>query len=393
MPDVDDPRDTGQPDNDPNNRPPFRAIVIALTVVTLLLLVYALWSDAKASGPTVFAVELLVGLVALVGGSLLGFLFGIPRTPQRVGGTNATSSSSERAVYEPSNNLEQVSDWLTKVLLGATLVQLKELRESLSTLGLRVMQGIGGSATSIVTQLTLVGCAILGFLAGFMWTRVYYGAIQVRADNTAFGLLSQKVEQVKHQVEETKKEVEDAKQQVEDAKQQSVEVATKSDQARLQAEQAAATAGRLLQSAASTDVMAALSPGQIAIAPALAEKITRFNEAPAVWDSNPVLDIFGSGTSSADGLTLSATIDTVSEQSLILTLKVTGDGTPLPSQVVFLLHPTLLKPVHAVTPRNDVASVTLYTEGWFHAAAIAGNTILILDLRTVPGVPDWFKDA
>jgi hypothetical protein len=57
----------------------------------------------------------LAALAALVSGGLLGFLFGIPRSQHN-------NPSAGR--YAVNTNLEQVSDWLTKILIGAVLIQL-----------------------------------------------------------------------------------------------------------------------------------------------------------------------------------------------------------------------------------------------------------------------------
>ncbi|MFM8535940.1 MAG: hypothetical protein ACKOEC_20535, partial [Acidimicrobiia bacterium] len=109
--------------------------------------------------------------------------------------------------------------------------------------------------------------------------------------------------------------------------------------------------------------------------------------------SDPVFELFGAGAASANGATLTCTVETVVDgESLILTLRVNSEA-PLDVPVTFLLHPTMSKSVHVVVPRNNSASVTFYSEGWFHAAAIWDDTVLVLDLRTVPGIPEWFKRA
>lgn len=362
--------------------PPFVAIAGATACAALLLLVYGLTAKTSASPSTVFAVEMLVGTAAFVAGALLGFLFGIPRTPPRgAGGTNANAVAVDRAVYEPSNNLEQVSDWLTKVLVGATLVQLRDLRLTLAVAGLRVMEGLGGTATSVVTQLTIVAFGILGFLAGFLWTRVYYGVIQVRADQNAFALL-----------EEVKKEVKDLSRQVEDSKKQSEELVSQSEQARAQAQETARAATKLLQSQGTSEVGPLQNAAAVEVDPDLQTQVARFKNAPAIWESDPVADIFGSGPSSKDGLTLSGSIETVLDgESLILTLGVEGTGNRrLEGTVLFLLHPTYAQSTRTVLARNNRATVTVYSESWYCAAAIVGTTVLVLDLRTIAGAPEWF---
>lgn len=369
--------------------PPWWALAAALAGAIVLLLVYSLTAPNSS---VVFAVELIAGLTALVGGLLLGFLFGIPRTPQRSqsngGSADGATDSQNRQVYEPSNNLEQVSDWLTKILVGAGLVQLEEMRDLLNEIGTHVGTAVGGAATGVVTQLTLLVFGILGFLGGFLWTRVYYGAIQVLADLRVQADLDVFASRIAKSVQAT------VEQHVEQKVQDTV---VKVEDAVSRSEQAASTAGKLVQSMGQASVPTPVPRGGAApvpaIAPDLAQKIEAFRNEPAAWNTDPVEKIFGGNASAADGLVLKGSIDTVGDDSLIMTLRVEGSSqAPIDGPVTFLLHPLAATPVRTVTARNNAAETTFYSKGWFHAAAIVnGKTALVLDLRTVPGTPAWFN--
>ncbi len=81
-----------------------------------------------------------------------------------------------------STNLAEISDWLTKLLLGAGLVELTRLGKPLSTLVnavARAMQDIPASAkptqTSLVVASGLLAMyVVLGFLDGYVLTNVWY---------------------------------------------------------------------------------------------------------------------------------------------------------------------------------------------------------------------------
>jgi hypothetical protein len=81
-----------------------------------------------------------------------------------------------------STNLAEISDWLTKLLLGAGLVELTRLGKPLSTLVnavARAIQDIPASAkptqTSVVVASGLLAMyVILGFLDGYVLTNVWY---------------------------------------------------------------------------------------------------------------------------------------------------------------------------------------------------------------------------
>lgn len=73
-------------------------------------------------------------------GALIGFLFGIPRVLQQdvipvskpaPSGVTATSPTTESSIdsysLKVNTNLEQISDWLTKIFVGLGLVQLQRV--------------------------------------------------------------------------------------------------------------------------------------------------------------------------------------------------------------------------------------------------------------------------
>ncbi|MFE2726061.1 hypothetical protein [Kitasatospora sp. NPDC059327] len=115
------------------------------------------------------------GASAVLGGAL-GFLFGVPRVRGGPGGEPQGS-------YVPNTNLEQVSDWLTKVLLGVGLTQLGSLGERLHQLGAALAPALGGEqgAAPFAAALVLY-FLVLGFLAGWLVTRLTLPQVLSDAD-------------------------------------------------------------------------------------------------------------------------------------------------------------------------------------------------------------------
>ncbi|MFI6447376.1 hypothetical protein [Kitasatospora sp. NPDC050543] len=114
---------------------------------------------------------------ATVLGAALGFLFGIPRLKAAAEGPGGAAAGGAAAgaqrSYLPNTNLEQVSDWLTKVLLGVGLTQLGSLGERLHQLGSALAPALGGGpgAESFSAALVLY-FLVFGFLAGWLATRL-----------------------------------------------------------------------------------------------------------------------------------------------------------------------------------------------------------------------------
>lgn len=342
------------------DRPAWLTIAGLIVATLLVLAIYSVTLNSTTSAYVVFAIELAIGVAALVGGLFLGFLFGIPRTPQPAATDGAPTA---RLDYTPSNNLEQVSDWLTKILLGAGLVQLEELREYLAGMGQSIENAVGGAATGAITQLTIVVFSVLGFLSGFLWTRVYYGAIQYGVDLTIWRSMAESQRRTEQKV---------------------AAVLDSVGESHLALEAKPPTS--VVQ-----DAEALTAPATVGDA-GLDAKVQEFLAKPVEWHSNPVHDVFGEERPRADGFVLSGHVDAITQKSVVMTLRVEAiEGAQLTGEVMFLLHSTFRQRLRKVMPRRNVASVTIYPEGWFHVAAIIGRTVLVLDLRNVPGVPDWFK--
>ncbi len=115
---------------------------------------------------------LLVGflLAAIAVSAVIGFIFGIPRA--RVETVPTTEKKTVLRRFEANSNLEQISDWLTKILVGAGLVQLAVLPSALRKLGdyLGPAVGFPGGAPATVA-IVLYGVGV-GFLMAYLWARL-----------------------------------------------------------------------------------------------------------------------------------------------------------------------------------------------------------------------------
>ncbi len=145
--------------------------IIGLLIIMVLgllgVLAYAT-SQGQITGSVVGIGLLIAGASVLIGG-LLGFLFGIPRTLQ----SDALDNNSRAVAYRANTNLEQISDWLTKILVGVGLTQISALPETLGKLSEAVKAGLGNQDNSPVFGLAIIlYYLVAGFLFGFLWTRL-----------------------------------------------------------------------------------------------------------------------------------------------------------------------------------------------------------------------------
>ncbi len=143
------------------------------------------WAIAFAAAAAFFGwAPLLWALAALMCGLLLGFLFGIPRVQQGsltdVNNQDDVSGDSYR--LRVNTNLEEISDWLTKIIVGLGLVQLGALPGQFESIVRFLAQDQHDLGT---TGSILVLFSALGFLAGYLLTRVYLAGAFSRADQNA----------------------------------------------------------------------------------------------------------------------------------------------------------------------------------------------------------------
>lgn len=128
---------------------------------------------------------LLIGGSAATVGALLGFLFGIPRVMDNHAGQDG-SSQTRGSRYQVNTNLEQISDWLTKIIVGLGLVQLGRIPSLFAELATYASSAFGepARATSLTAALLLY-FGVCGFLSAYLWTRILLTLEFTRADRAA----------------------------------------------------------------------------------------------------------------------------------------------------------------------------------------------------------------
>jgi hypothetical protein len=175
---------------------------VAGGLVAILLVAVGIAPAAGTLSKTgMFGFAVLVGATGGVIGGVLGFLFGIPRTveaAQAVETARAVESALTREMADAAGtppltrnaaqlaantNLERISDWLTTLLIGATLVQLTELpgwfrrigeyaqtkpQEAIYPFALAYFFGLGFLGVYLITRLYLTSALFetLDFLTG-----------------------------------------------------------------------------------------------------------------------------------------------------------------------------------------------------------------------------------
>jgi hypothetical protein len=133
---------------------------------------------------TYLGVGVLTSLAAFVAGCFAGFLLGIPRAVSSGELRQNQSAAAGSSGLGASSNLAEISDWLTKLVLGAGLVELTRLGGPVARLIDNVAAGLhasGASAASVQTAKVMAGAIIFGYvimglLDGYIVTTTWYQA-------------------------------------------------------------------------------------------------------------------------------------------------------------------------------------------------------------------------
>ena len=184
-----------------------RTIMAGLAIGCLGIILYACQAKDRPEFLSIIGVAFLIAIAAFFSGGLLGFIFGVPRTqsqpspsspqPQTTASTPnppaATQATPAQAApspappssgptlagqsrYQDNTNLEQISDWLCKILVGAGLTQLTALPSVLKRYAIFFAPGLGGFSHSQVFAVgLLIFFTVCGFLVGYLWTRLHLG--------------------------------------------------------------------------------------------------------------------------------------------------------------------------------------------------------------------------
>ncbi len=190
----------------PANWRDFQGTGLVLFVFGLFGMV-AVWWQAPIVASTATWMAFSPGAI----GAFIGFLFGIPR--QRLGGalpSDSPGSGSDSSANPPGKdqavppaavpvvaapsgtlnvtvgtNLEEIADWLTKILLGAGLTQISAIGRNIYRWAQSVPTENPQAAAAGVPIILAIWSYffILGFFMGYLMTRLFLAGALIRAEN------------------------------------------------------------------------------------------------------------------------------------------------------------------------------------------------------------------
>lgn len=150
----------------------FILLLVAIGILGIAIYVYQDIISATKNEKTSYFNSMLATLFFLAGAvfsiaNMLGFFFGIPRT------TVLDESEKSKSQYIGNDNLLQVSDWVTKIILGLGLTQIYQIPGFLNKTAQFIVTNTHVNNKPLIILIMLY-FASLGFLFGYLWTRLYF---------------------------------------------------------------------------------------------------------------------------------------------------------------------------------------------------------------------------
>ncbi|MGP1354532.1 MAG: hypothetical protein ACTS1Z_14545 [Parasphingopyxis sp.] len=394
----------------------FRFVVYTALTGLAILFVMALGQGSFDAVVRFLFIGLLAAIAAFCVGVLLGLIFGVPETTGRVSiepadaaaGNGATRETSDW--YSDNSALERVSIWLTGAIIGLSLVNFNnwverfESTAELITSEMVVAAPIEdtttstGQATSATENqpgangaradpepqrhkalggLIMAAYALLGFFAGYLWTRRYLPSVladarraqrrRIREDSVEAGELAKRAAELGNQQKKTSGS--DAREEAE----------KEAEKMRTSDRQLAIVSSQIEMSQQSFEI---LSPGSV--------------------PDDPWKNVFG-GSASVNGVTLSANVYPKKgddelfsiEVKLAITETLRPGSSPAGSLARVYLHPTFPNSIREYTmaPGRDLLSIPLIAYGAFTVGVqrLDNGDLLELDLATLPDAPAKFR--
>ncbi len=116
---------------------------------------------------------ILIASASYISGFFLGFLFGIPKR-----------NNDKESAYNLSTNLVDISDWLTKIIIGLGLVEMRKIPGMLESVGAYIQKATGGEdSLKIFSVCCIVYFSIFGLYYGYNYMRLFLSGQFKEADD------------------------------------------------------------------------------------------------------------------------------------------------------------------------------------------------------------------
>lgn len=340
-------------------------------------------SNPYAQFWSVLGIAMLIGGASFAAGGIGGFIFGIPSMVQ-----------SNNTIIKNNDNLIQISDWLTKIIVGVGLVELTKTPHKIKQIGEYLQPSFGGNEWGRNASMAIVFYFFFfGFLIVYFWTRTDFTKIIYDDEDERVKKAeadTQKAIKAKEEIQKAKDEMEKVKEKTEKIANTVTTEKTKEKVAESQFAAYSTTIDETFgEKATVKDAVEALKA-----------KVKEVLEKKKPTVSDDLQKNRWGGKNENNGKIINANV-TAEDDSGYYQVEITvanKDGSDLNQPVAIFVHDSFQFPDDAiyVAPENKVARIILYAyEAFTIGALLADGTELELDLNEQKDYPKgfyWTKD-
>ncbi len=162
--------------------------IVATTLLAICVLVF--FKDNRS-----YALFTIISVITayFICGSILGFIFAVPKSFQsNTAASTDTDGNNGRTSYKDNTSLEEISDWLTKIIIGITLTQFTQLQKMIYEASKYISEALttaNDTDGSVFTRYLPFSYALIilysaiGMICGYLWTRIEFPKILRKKDH------------------------------------------------------------------------------------------------------------------------------------------------------------------------------------------------------------------
>jgi hypothetical protein len=344
-------------------------------------------------GGRIIFIGLLLALASFIACFFTGTLFGMPKRNNKNGAKND---------YALNNGLIEISDWLTKIIVGLVLINLKEIPSYFISLGeyVSISTKYKGELLNIYTIGIVIYFGFLGLYIGYNYMRLVLSNKYKKADDR---LLRKALEDEKEKVLKIKEEcnqkdlkINQIESIIKDQEQITKTLIKKINEPEILQTDIKSVVQKMVHSKEVNDDKKTI---ELYVNKMMADAKLKLQKGLTFNDSDPQNDQWGKHAIHNERQ-LTATVIEETKGLYKIELKVNStnpDSNPLHSSdlVLFALHSSFGDPpIRLVKVENQCAKLELYTNRSFTVGAFVdkGKTELELNLAELPDVSYYFKN-
>lgn len=341
-------------------------------------------------GGRILFIGIILGIAAFLSSFFMGTLFGMPKR-----------NNEKESDYSLNNSLVEISDWLTKIIVGLGLVNLKEIPGYLVSLGeyVRTSSKYDGQLLNIYSIGIVIYFGFLGLYIGYNYMRLVLSNKYKYADDNLIRkeleMAHEKINEAKEEMHQKENKIIQIQSQVQEKEQLTKKLIDKVNEPSMSNTNVQTVIKKLMDTdevkkgnpKVESYVNKMISDANIKLRRGLL--INHDDPQKGQWNSNAI----------NNERELKATVIEETKGLYKITLEVVSTNpksNPLKNGdlILFALHNTFGdQPFKLVKVENQSAELNFYAYGSFTVGAFADNgaTELELDLAELPKVSTYFK--